>query len=138
VLIIGLDNGIIVKSTKRSITRDILPAAIIYPSDEDYNNEVEILYWRKNWGIRTDVITTFSDSDGSEYRYEINKPEDVMKFIELIASWLNKDRWETEGRSIWTYEEIRPILIQNIINLSIIYTFMCENPDIYLVFYDSY
>lgn len=116
----------------------MLPAAIIYPSDEDYNNEVEILYWRKNWGIRTDVITAFSDSDGDEYRYEINKPEDVMKFIELIASWLNKDRWETEGRSIWTYEEIRPILIQNIINLSIIYTFMCENPDVYLVFYDSY
>ena len=61
-----------------------------------------------------------------------------MIFIELIAGWLNEERWEDEGSSIWSYKDIREVLIQNIINLSIIYTFMLDNPDIYLIFYDSY
>ena len=132
----GLDNGIIVKSNKRTVTRDMLPIGINYPFEKDYDG-VEILYWRKNWGMRNEVMHTFHWDDET-YSGTIDTPAQVMTFIELIAGWLNEERWEEEGSSIWEYEEIRKILIQNIINLSILYTFMQNNPDIYLEFYDSY
>lgn len=50
---------------------------------------------------------------------------------------MNKETWE-KSDTIWEYEEYLPILQQNIINLAIIASFMENNPDIYLVFYDSY
>ena len=136
----GLDNGIYVKSNKRKVTRDMLPAGLIYPFDSDFYDEVEILYWRKNWGLRDDVLDAFgwSGMSDEQYKFEIDTPEQVMTFIEIIAKWLDEERWDDDARSIWTYKEIRPVLIQNIINLSIIYTFMFGNPDIYLIFYDSY
>ena len=82
-------------------------------------------------------MTTFGWND-KDYAFEIDTPRQVITLIEIIASWLNEERWENESRSVWLYEEIRPILIQDIINLALIYTFMCENPDVYLEFYDSY
>ena len=136
----GLDNGIYVKSNKRQITREILPAGINYPFENDYNDEVEIVYWRKNWGLRNAVMNHFGWRLASEeqYKFEIEKPEQVLNFIEIIASFLDEDHWENEGDSIWDYNEIRHVLIQNIINLAMIYTFMLDNPDVYLEFYDSY
>lgn len=136
----GLDNGIYIKSNKRKVTRDMLPAGLIYPFDSDFSDEVEILYWRKNWGLRDDVLDAFdwSGMSDEQYKFEIDTPEQVMTFIEVIAKWLDEEHWDDDARSIWTYKEIRPVLIQNIINLSMIYTFMIGNPDIYLEFYDSY
>ena len=137
---IGLDNGFIVKSNKRQITRDLLPAGIIYPFDKDYEESPEIIYHRKDWGWRNDIMRTFGwwNSSVDQYKFELESPADVLTLIELTTGWLDKERWEDEGNSIWNYEQVRPVLIQNIINLAAIHTFMCENPDVYLEFYDSY
>ena len=136
----GLDNGFYIKSNKRQITREMLPAGIKYPFDTDYNNEVEILYWRKNWGLRNRIMATFDwyKLPVEQYKFEIDNPMQVLTVIEIIASFLDEEKWEDEGNSIWSYTEIRPILIQNIINLALVHAFMCENPDVYLEFYDSY
>lgn len=136
----GLDNGIYIKSNKRKITREDLPVIITYPFEKDYNNNVEIIYWRKCWGLRNDVMNTFGWRFASEeqYIFEIDKPEQVLQFIELISSWLNEEKWQEEGDSIWDYNEIRETLIQNIINLAVIYMYMIMYPDVYLEFYDSY
>ena len=136
----GLDNGFYVKSNKRQITREMLPVGIKYPFDTDYNNEVEILYWRKNWGLRNRLMATFDwyKLPVEQYKFEIDNPMQVLTVIEIIASFLDEEKWEDEGNSIWSYTEIRPILIQNIINLALIHAFMCENPDVFLEFYDSY
>ena len=136
----GLDNGFLVKSNKRKITREILPSGIDYPFETDYNDEVEIVYWRKNWGLRNCIMNTFGwrTAPEDQWKFEINKPMEVLTIIEIIASFLDKEKWEDVGDSIWEYEEERPVLIQNIINLAMIHTFMCENPDVYLEFYDSY
>ena len=83
-------------------------------------------------------IGLFALLTADKYEFIIEKPSQVMELIEIIASFLDENKWENEGRSIWDYVEERPILIQNIINLSIMYTFMLNNPAIYLVFYDSY
>ena len=134
----GLDNGIYIKSNKREITRDMLPEGIVFPFEKDYDDAVEILYWRKNWGLRNAVINTFGWFEGSDGYYEIDTPEQVREFIKIVASFLDEEKWEEDGNSIWSYDEIRDVLVQNIINLAIVYTLMEANPDIYLVFYDSY
>lgn len=136
----GLDNGIYVKSNKRKITREDLPVIINYPFEKDYNDNVEIIYWRKCWGLRNDVMNTFGwrFAPEEQYIFEIDKPEQVLQFIELISSWLNEEKWQEEGDSIWDYNEMRETLIQNIINLAVIYMYMIMYPDVYLEFYDSY
>ena len=138
--ILGLDNGIYVKSNKRKITREMLPSSIIYPFEKDYSGNVEIVYWRKCWGMRNEVMNSFGwhSSDPEQYIFDIDTHEQVLRLIEIIASWINEDRWNEEADSIWDYDEMREILIQNIVNLSMIYIFMATNPDIYLEFYDSY
>lgn len=135
---IGLDNGFYVKSNKRKITREMLPSVIKYPFDIDYNGDVEIVYWRKNWGLRYGVLDILGKrfEDGSIY--EIDKPETVEEIIELIAIFLDPEKWEEDGQSIWTANQARPGLLQDIVNLAAIQVFMEENPDVYLEFYDSY
>lgn len=137
----GLDNGFDVKSNKRQLSRADLPIGINYPFDHDYDGAPEIIYHRKDWGWRTDIMNSFGwrDSlDSEDWLFSIETPNDVLKLIEITASWLDKERWENEGDSIWDYEEIRPILVRDIANLAIIYGFMLQNPDVYLEFYDSY
>jgi len=140
VFIIGLDNGIYVKSNKRTISREQLPNGIIYPFNKDYEGDVEIAYWRKCWGLRNDIMNTFGwrTKSPDEWKFEISTPAQVIDLIELIAKWLDKERWENDGDSIWEYEEVREMLIQQIINLALIHGYMSSNPDVYLVFYDSY
>ena len=117
-----------------------MPQGIVFPFDKDYTNGIEILYWRKNWGLRNAVMNYFGwrSFPADQYNFNIETPSQVLDFIEIIASFLDEERWEDEGDSIWSYKEIRPVLIQDIINLALVYAFMCENPDVYLVFYDSY
>ena len=139
--IVGLDNGFYIKSNKRKITREMLPAGIIYPFDKDYEDNVEIIYHRKDWGWRNDIMQTFGwwNTSVDQYKFELENPGNVLTLIELTAGWLDKGRWENEGSSIWDYEEsARKHLITDISNLAIIYSFMIENPDVYLEFYDSY
>ena len=137
----GLDNGFYVKSKKRKITRDMLPDIINYPFEEDYyDGNVEIVYFRKCWGIRNGVLDILGKRFASvdEYLFEIDKPEQVLDIIGLFSYFLDPNRWEDEGNSIWSFEEIRAQLIVSIINFAAIEIFMKENPDVYLEFYDSY
>ena len=137
---IGLDNGIEVKSRRRAITREMLPEGLVYPWDEKFDgpDTVEILYWRKNWGLRDKVVETFPLCDGSDWEYVIETSQQVFELIKIIVSFMNKETWEEDGDSIWDYDEILPILQRDITNLAIIAAFMKNNPDVYLVFYDSY
>ena len=136
----GLDSGLLVKSDKRALTRDMLPAGIIYPFENDYNNDIEIAYWRKCWNIRQAVMNHFNwrfESD-DQWQFSIDKPEQILELIEIFASWLDEERWEEDGNSIWTYKEVRQSIINAIVNCAIIYTFMLNNPDVYCLWYDSY
>lgn len=131
----GLDNGVEAKSNLRELTRDMLPSEIVYPFSF---NDTEIIYWRKNWGLRNKVVNTFPLEEGSNWQYIIDTPNQVFELIKIIISFMNKETWEEEGDSIWEYDEILPILQQNVMNLAIIAAFMKNNPDVYLEFYDSY
>lgn len=134
----GLDNSIAVRSNRRKITREMLPKEIIYPFDEDYDDEVEILYWRKNYGLRNEVVHKLPTYKDSDWEYIIETPSQVFDLIKIIISFMDRDKWEEDGDSIWEYDEMLPTLQRDIINLAIIAAFMKNNPDIYLIFYDSY
>ena len=135
----GLDNGFYVKSNKRPITRDVLPKNLQYPFEKDYaEDKVEIVYWRKNWGLRNAVLNLLGERLSEETYFDIDTPATVIEIIGIIGSFLDSEKWESEGNSIWDAAEVRPWLIRDIISLAIIYAFMLENPDVYLEFYDSY
>ena len=137
----GLDNGAIVRSNHRKITREMLPEGMVYPWDEKFDSSdggVEILYWRKNWGLRNIVVNSFPQYEDSDWEYIIETPTQIFELIRIIVSFMSKEKWEEYGDSIWDYDEILPILQQNIINLALIASFMKNNPDVFLVFYDSY
>ena len=132
----GLDNGIYVVSNKREITKDMLPNIISYPWSSDYK-PIEIAYFRKYWGMRNEILREFQETDKEGYTL-IETPDQVKKLIGILGSWLNKEKWDTEGDSIWEYEDAAGNIIQVIINLAAVYAFMVNNPDVYLKFYDSY
>lgn len=135
----GLDNGLRVHSKRRTLTRDMLPSQLQYPWEEKFDNDgIEILYWRKNWGLRDEVIHTFPHYENQQNEYVLETANEVFVLINIIASFLNEQKWNEESESIWTYDEIFPILKRDIINLAFIATFMENNPDVYLTFYDSY
>ena len=136
----GLDNGCYIKSDKRKLTREDLPQGLMYPFEKDYGENVEIAYWRKCWGLRNSIMNHFGwrETPEEQYKFEIETPEQVLQMIEVIAAWLDEEIWLEDGNSIWTYQEIRPILIHNICNFAIVYGWMLSNPDVYIEFYDSY
>ena len=140
----GLDNGFYVRSNRRMITREDLPHELRYPFEKDYDG-VEVIYHRKDWGWRNSMMKEFGWKDVNmcddivDMRaYLIETPAQVLKLIEVTASWLNEEKWEDEGDSIWEYESARRHLVEDIINYSILYSFMQQNPDVFLEFYDSY
>ena len=84
------------------------------------------------------MILRLPIEEDDEGYYIIDKPEIIIDIIRGIVSFMGEEDWDASGGSIWTYDEMRGILEENIINLSLIYGFMKENPDVYLEFYDSY
>ena len=133
----GLDNGFKVKSNKRQITREMLPEGIVYPFDFE---PTEVVYWRKNWGLRNAVMNHFGwrRANIDQWQFNIESAKGVMELILIIASFLDPVKWDDEGDSIWDFDEIKNVLVQNIVNLALVKSFMEANPDAYLEFYDSY
>ena len=132
----GLDNGFYVKSEKREITREDLPKGIVYPFSTDFNNMPEIVYWRKCWGLRGMVLDIVTHEVGCYYRVET--PNQLIEIIKGLVQFMDEDYWEENGDSIWTYEEFKDNLKNDLINFALILGYMNENPDVYLEFYDSY
>ena len=134
----GLDNGFVVKSDKREIKREDLPKDIIFPFSQDYGFAPEIVYWRKNWGLRNAVLDYISNKDSEDGTYQIDTIDQILGIVHIIFEFMDEVDWEMRGESIWTYEEIKPTLERDVINLVLMIPFMQENPDVYLEFYDSY
>ena len=115
----------------------MLPSELEYPFNFG-EKDTEIVYHRKDWGLRNVIVHTFPLKPDSEWQYIIDTPNQVFDLIKIIIQFIDKDTWEEEGDSIWEYDEILPILRRDIMNLAIIAAFMKNNPDVYLEFYDSY
>ena len=136
----GLDNGIYLKSNRRNVTRDMVPGAK-FPFEKDYQEgAVELCYARKCWGLRGDLIdfVDWDEVSDNDCYFRIYNPSKIVRMIEIVASWMDADKWEDEGQSIWTYDEYKGNLTNWIISLACAMNAMTLNPDFYLEFYDSY
>lgn len=129
----GLDNGIVVKKSRL--------ADKIFKDEKRFyyftiSQEYEITYWRKCWNIRTavrDITGVFFDND-AQIALSI---DDITKLIKYLKN-LNKDSWEDGGYSIWTWEEYKDKIKQDIKNLKYLLRYMKKYPELEVWFYDSY
>jgi len=129
----GLDNGIVV--TKSKIADKIFKNKKRFYY-YDYASEYEIIYWRKCWNIRAEVkkITGIFFDNDAQIALSI---DDIAKLIKYLKN-LNKKNWEDGGYSIWTWEEYKDHIKQDIKNLKYLLQYMKKYPELEVWFYDSY
>ena len=134
----GLDNGICVK--KNALTQ-LINLNNTFIDSNDSSNEIDITYWRKCWGLRNDIMEYLTKKyNVNENNYSFNlEEEDIKQIIEILISWYDKKKWNSESQSIWTWKEIKGNLLDSIRNLSYLLGKMEDYPNGFIVyFYDSY
>ena len=129
---IGLDNGVIVRGVKR---KD-LPRFIKYPFEKDYNDGVEVCYWRKCWGLRNWFLrTAFPNRSADEWEFKCGVTEITYLWRIVIHYLENPEDWDN---SIWDFDEIKSALKEQKRNLFWLRIWMKLHPDAEVIFYDSY
>lgn len=130
----GLDNGIEIKRNEKSmnIYNKLKKFELSY--DEENKLDFEVAYYRKCWNIRN-IIASCIGGLNDNLETPIERVH-IPKIISALKS-LNKENWEDEGDSIWTYEEQEPFIRQHIKNLKYLYKLMAKY-DLDVYFYDSY
>lgn len=108
------------------------------PSFVYYNkyDEGEIIYWRKCWGLRGEVLEVLGgNTDG--YLYKVNR-EDIPVILKKMKSYFHPDYYEQNARSIWEYDEFFDNLMSSYMTLIWLYDYWSIHPEIEVEFYDSY
>lgn len=129
----GLDNGIILKMNSGDARKAGCPFL-----DYDFgDNESDICYWRKCYGLRDLIFAELKLDDSNSYyfltRDNINTLIDLLIFlVESEESWINN------ADSIWEYDEYLPNMCQCILRLRWLKEYWETHPDIKVYFYDSY
>lgn len=128
----GLDNGIVLKMN----TNDAKKAGCPFLDYSYDDNEVDICYWRKCYGLRDLILEDLDLDDSSTYyltRDNINTLIDLL--ILLVES---EESWVENAESIWEYDEYLPNMCQCILRLRWLKEYWKTHPDIKVYFYDSY
>lgn len=129
---IGLDNGVFLNKPT-----SVIPFYVKVDSWASSEDSVEICYWRKCWGIRDEILSLFPEADSNDSCLKLT-PEHIRAIRKIIRSFMNKEKWEEESNSIWTYDEIRPRLIKHWVALWWLERYLRKNPDAEAYFYDSW
>ena len=108
---------------------------------------VEVAYWRKCWGIRDAIVNKLHlPIESEDYKlnakfengdYKLNV-EDIAAIIKILKPFFSEDYWNEYADSIWEFNEYFDNMLQIMINLKWLQMYMKINPDIEVVFYDSY
>lgn len=118
----GLDNGITIKEYKNS-----------------QEKEYEVCYWRKCWNIRFKILEILNfPHNGVDEQYEFPLTLDDVVDIYYMMRSLNKENWFEGGGSIWSWDEIKKCVKQDIKNLKKLIRRMKKDTNITVIFYDSY
>jgi hypothetical protein len=127
----GLDNGI----TCHNIKIEDIPYWVKPPWDFDKYNE--IVYFRKHWGIRGEILEKLYYEKNNN-SYSTIESEDIIPIVKILMKYLDKEYYEDNANSIWEYEEAYDHIQQSIINLMWLKVYMESHPDVECVFYDSW
>lgn len=133
----GLDNGVSLKIKNKELFGP-MPSWIRREAWEDeYNYDYEILYWRKCWNVRAEILC-YLGAEIDEYEWSLT-PSDLVNIVKLLRDNVYGDNWD-EDESIWEWEEIGEYYMENLLYAEKIVEFLKDKPvDSYeLYFYDSY
>lgn len=111
----GLDNGIIIKNKDGS--------------------EEEICYWRKCWNVRAEIFDIIGhECEVYEYPLSLDNVVDVYYRLKTF----NRRNWTENEHSIWSWNEAKRGIKEDIHQLKKLIKRMKKEPDIEVYFYDSY
>ena len=127
----GLDNGFICKNIKR----DEIPSYVRLPWD-CRDEDIEIAYFRKCWGIRGEIIRLLHVKD-DEYKIPVEE-DDIIPIVKILMKYLDREYYDENADSIWEYDEYKENIQHSIINLMWLRVYMETHPDVTCYFYDSY
>lgn len=130
----GLDNSIEIKRTPYT---DSISELRQFNLDWDNKHEYDfsVCYWRKCWNIRNGILDILGDRFSDQWRFHLNT-ENIDKIITFLKS-LNKHNWNDDGGSIWTWEEYKNHIKDDIKKLKMLRKLM-KKYDLKVVFIDSY
>lgn len=149
----GLDNGIVVTKINIDDVPKYLRSRIeirdqydrVEKDDGDVGfvkngeKEYEFCYWRKCWGIRNGILgVVHAEMYGDKYDFKLEAREVRGVAEEVIIPFLDSDKWEEEGASIWSFDEIAEHLAWDVVMLLWLAAYMEEHPEVEVHFYDSY
>lgn len=126
----GLDNGIMIRGKNHKNLK--LP----HWTNDFWSNDTEICYWRKFWGFRNEMVEEFHQKEECD-DIELTI-DDLPKVIELLEQFLEREYFEDNADSPWTYEEYLIYIIRNIENINALIDYMEDHPEVTCYFYDSY
>lgn len=138
----GLDNMFFIREKATGKEVDLVEAIQDFQYFMDGVETVNIMYMRKYWGVRNEIMKFLGTDDTNDYEIPIDaaKLEGVIK---ILYKFTDKEYFNDNGGStIWTWEEALRTLLSGICNLTIILnemkngTFNTEKYE--LCFLDSY
>lgn len=132
----GLDNGIRLKVKKLNKYNRVWNKPL-FVSIVNNDLEFEPLYWRKCWGIRDKILSILGDYYVT-YEYPHITKEQFVEIYEAHKRWLDKDTWEAEACSIWSYDDIINTLRSDLCTMSYILKHWDDLEIEKIYFYDSY
>ena len=138
VLLVGLDNYISLKSKRRLKIPDFIDVRFDEEeTDEDGNPYFEyyVLYWRKWWSFRNDVMNEFGFTDG-DYSFPLTA-EQIEKIQDIYNYYNSKETWQ-EDDSIWNWEEVQNQFPEQNKVFEWLKSLKELHPNVEVLFYDSY
>lgn len=138
----GLDNGIYWKPRNNKEKDVAFPDYVDFYYDS-FENEYEVCYWRKCWGLRGHIFDIIDNAakvevDSGQYGYELIRA-DLVQIQQMLIDYLRyPDRWDEE-KNYWDFDNVKEGLTQNIVNLGWMIDYMrLESPMAFVYFMDSY
>lgn len=137
----GLDNGIYVKQKGDFNKEEVFNYVKLnyYASEPD---TAYVCYWRKCWNLRGFILDKIAPDEEHDVcrNYELSIT-DIDEIINVMVNYLDGTySWDDDdfGGSIWTFEEVIPVLAQDIVNLGWLKSYLTTHPQAVAYFYDSY
>ena len=129
----GLDNGIVLKMNSVDAKKAGCPFL-----DCNYDdNEVDICYWRKCYGLRDLIFEELKLDDSNSY-YSLTR-DNIDTLVDLLIFLVeSEESWINNAESIWEYDEYLPNMCRCILKLTWLKEYWETHPDIKVYFYDSY
>ena len=133
----GLDNGIMLKIKDKEKFGEIPAWILRKPWEDEHNFDYEILYWRKCWNVRAEILS-YLMADDEEYQWTLTLME-LKDIFKILSSLYNSRNWDS-SQSIWTWDEIGEFYKNNLKYAKKVLKWLKTKPidSFEVYFYDSY